>query len=1211
MNLGGGRRNMRQGIRIACLAIGLGGAASTARAQAHDWVSTLANGNSTGGSVFQNRLYYAVDTAIEGHNLAQNGTVVGKFSTPTASTIENFPVVVPLLDTNNYLFVTANDGSLYKLDTPTLALSKTAGKAQSRDLRRAGCKVGATPDALQATPTVQLNAYANAAYRNAQPRDLVFVPTYHGCGDTSLNQIIALDAADITGPPVWIFNAGGEYQVDYISEGCSIDYTRNVLYCGANLASAHAQNTVWAISTLDGSLLWSANMNSIHNRPQLGLSMPQHLYVADILGRVHALNPDTGHEDWSVIITSTAGGSTHGVSVTQNLWAEFRAPYDGMVLLSDSTGVLTAIYDGGAEIGDGVKLWSRNFAASVATTRVTSVPGVAPTFGKVYVGLNDGTMHQLSMSSGADEATRNISNTPTAGDLVTDPAFNIANGANDINKIIVSSAGTSGAWMKQFTVPFNGSTGTQLTTCNADTDCVSFNAPRTCMVGQAGNECCTVGKCDLSQHFCYEGGTAKGALCNDGLACTKNDVCNAGTCAGKWDTTTCPYGSDQCAIPNRFDQGCGPGMACRKDPVSGVKFDCVDVDSGAPDSSGFTYCGSLSRSCDDTGAPTLNYTWGGHRICDKGVCKRDKNICSYPTTANFQATGALKSAAAINFSRYNLDSNKQVVGSCDGYTSTYQATDPPVSAGPPLFTFTNNTCLPINPNLPLCGRNGYISLTKATPSTGALTFTDPFGASPTTGASIERVQLTVRGYIPGTSTCSPASLTVKLNGSTLGTFAGKTSACASSCAGATAPCFDIITVDQSYNPDTPPPDFTWSGSNTLTLSLSGIGTIDVSEAELTITASLQVNQVTGVHKASTGAVSRTIFNSTAHPGYMHGVALTNNPGRSTTAEVFVPYVDRFLNPAQPTPWASIGETWTDSATIGPVPVLPNQTLSTPAAATDCDPLGKFGCPYPYTIKDYNTGPAPFASDTLPLRSPSASTSTGPGKLYIANYRFNGDLGWMRYICSGSTTITCDWNYTALVWKAGNPPYCPTTPCHERITALDAPPPDQTGTDGLLRVAWGSHLYFVKAGSGIVVYDLDLASTNDPSLTSGGSGNWATLGFENIDAILSLSIDSLNATNDTYLEVRERRGGTAFDYIVQVRNDHSARPYTNKWRDKNGNAHVGVATDLRDILVFPPGANFKDQEGRITAASQIGLHRLLPVAPTTGGTATLAQYDLAP
>src|SRR5262249_47035419 len=138
--------------------------------------------------------------------------------------------------------------------------------------KRAGCSA----DSLIATPAVQLYNYSNSTFQNDSViagDDLVYVITRYQSsalcptGHTTRNKVVALRASN--GAVVWTFNAAGTWAMDYGSEGCSIDYGTNTLYCATHLPAEHPQPTLWALSSVTGAYLWSWNADSIITRPQL------------------------------------------------------------------------------------------------------------------------------------------------------------------------------------------------------------------------------------------------------------------------------------------------------------------------------------------------------------------------------------------------------------------------------------------------------------------------------------------------------------------------------------------------------------------------------------------------------------------------------------------------------------------------------------------------------------------------------------------------------------------------------------------------------------------------------------------------------------------------------------------------------------------------------------------------------------------------------
>ena len=111
--------------------------------------------------------------------------------------------------------------------------------------------------------------------------DIVMVATAHACGDTTGNQVIALNAADITAPPLWVFNTG-EYEMGAI-HACLLDLARNRIHCAAEQPVGSFQYGVWSIDTNTGELAWVAVSDaSVWSLPVLGESgtpLDGHLYV--------------------------------------------------------------------------------------------------------------------------------------------------------------------------------------------------------------------------------------------------------------------------------------------------------------------------------------------------------------------------------------------------------------------------------------------------------------------------------------------------------------------------------------------------------------------------------------------------------------------------------------------------------------------------------------------------------------------------------------------------------------------------------------------------------------------------------------------------------------------------------------------------------------------------------------------------------------------
>jgi outer membrane protein assembly factor BamB len=108
-------------------------------------------------------------------------------------------------------------------------------------------------DALAGTPAIQLRALSDSTFRANVPNDLVFAATRYV--STSLNRVYALNAKD--GSTRWVFNLAGTRNMDAASAGPVVDAARNVVYVGTDQSSP-IQNSLWALSSMDGTRAWPA-----------------------------------------------------------------------------------------------------------------------------------------------------------------------------------------------------------------------------------------------------------------------------------------------------------------------------------------------------------------------------------------------------------------------------------------------------------------------------------------------------------------------------------------------------------------------------------------------------------------------------------------------------------------------------------------------------------------------------------------------------------------------------------------------------------------------------------------------------------------------------------------------------------------------------------------------------------------------------------------
>ncbi len=329
--------------------------------------------------------------------LGIDGTVAASYN--IGAEIENKPAVVKLSDGKWYVFVTASNGYLYKLDvlgttnggTP-MGIAVNATHTQKISLRRSsdtGCFV---KDKITASPVVQLASESNSEYTLG--KDIVFAATHHGCGSTTTNMVYAFNAADITLAPIWVFNEYGDYSADYFTN-ILLDTDRNTIFCTSNLDAGKYQNTIWSLNTLTGNLKWAKNSNSIHSMPVLGKLSEggiNHLYLMDMIGNFHAINPDIGTEYWNLLL-NPAPGTYVNLPLTIG-----KGNFAKEILVTDISGILYAVYDNGDV--SGVVLWSIIEGGNV---KIKTSPAIMGDTEKCFVGLDNGTIHQINITTGSDQ----------------------------------------------------------------------------------------------------------------------------------------------------------------------------------------------------------------------------------------------------------------------------------------------------------------------------------------------------------------------------------------------------------------------------------------------------------------------------------------------------------------------------------------------------------------------------------------------------------------------------------------------------------------------------------------------------------------------------------------------------------------------------------------------------------------------------------------
>jgi outer membrane protein assembly factor BamB len=299
------------------------------------------------------------------------------------STIQNFPIPVPLHNNpgKTSVFVAGGDAIVRRFDFDGSGNPVQVCASPSLGRGAAVCP----GDTLMATPSPQLYDYSSPAFQTNALDDLVYVPTYHMCSDYLRNQIIALRGSDCS--IAWRFNVTGNYAMDYGAESCEVDYVRDRIYCGTHLPASHSQPTAWALQSYNGAYINNYNADSMVTRPVLRGNI---VYMAAQTGSLWAFDINSGQLKWIQAVTNA--------SITRSPWVERRVTggFTSLILVTDTAGQLHSVTDN----GDTATLnWTYT---PIKNAMVNSAPTVHDKASKVYVGQNNGELHQLNLLTGVD-----------------------------------------------------------------------------------------------------------------------------------------------------------------------------------------------------------------------------------------------------------------------------------------------------------------------------------------------------------------------------------------------------------------------------------------------------------------------------------------------------------------------------------------------------------------------------------------------------------------------------------------------------------------------------------------------------------------------------------------------------------------------------------------------------------------------------------------
>jgi outer membrane protein assembly factor BamB len=340
-------------------------------------------------------------SAVSGARLYQPGGLIGT----TGGAVQSRPVLIPAMVTSvdcdpitggqqpcDVAYASSADGRVYAFDSAT------------------GTPLWQSPvlgSAIVGTPIVQLATFSGGSYPHAF--DLVVVGT-RNTADTTNNAIYGLNGN--TGAIVWSFAPGN---LDIISSGGALDYLTNSVWFASRAGALGTQPSLWKLDTATtnpgGNLLFSVMLNAlpVANRDiDAAVDFDPHvdyLYAVttggDLVVVDHA-NPNN--------VFSTNVGAFSGMGFPTILAV---AGSNDDIYFSTSGGVHKRTFNRLTQT------FSPGWDTSVATlggTPSTPVFAYAPLPPFLYVGVSDGRLKKLSLSTGAIVLTRDINLGATVGD---------------------------------------------------------------------------------------------------------------------------------------------------------------------------------------------------------------------------------------------------------------------------------------------------------------------------------------------------------------------------------------------------------------------------------------------------------------------------------------------------------------------------------------------------------------------------------------------------------------------------------------------------------------------------------------------------------------------------------------------------------------------------------------------------------------------------
>jgi hypothetical protein len=290
--------------------------------------------------------------------------------------VQSRPTVVPLFGSSSPFILTGDQsGFTYKIDPSTGLISWTGNG-------------GASIGAVQAQAAVQLNQFANAAFKTAYPnRDLVYFGTH--TGSTTGNQVWALSSQD--GSVSWTYNP---LDLDIISGEPMVDYAHNHLWVGSRAGSGGTQNSLRVLNVITPiSVAASFALGDIDN-PVVENPISNEAYVVTKTGVLYGYDLNTLAQNWTLNLGRPVSG--YLVVVGYGFIVSTDIGVQRYLVSQNPPHTVTA-------------QWPNTTTPSPTPVTGPSAVRVDFSTNKLYLGDANGNVHRLDLLTGVDEKQINIS----------------------------------------------------------------------------------------------------------------------------------------------------------------------------------------------------------------------------------------------------------------------------------------------------------------------------------------------------------------------------------------------------------------------------------------------------------------------------------------------------------------------------------------------------------------------------------------------------------------------------------------------------------------------------------------------------------------------------------------------------------------------------------------------------------------------------------